>query len=456
MESMRTGEAGPPGSGRAAIGGALLRPLPLVVFVPALVVILLAAALLYRAWWPTGGDFAAATIQCPLLFCDFEVVYYPMGEAVLQTHEPVDGYFYTPTFALLLSPLGALQIGPAKAAWAAVLALSGLSLLLLPLLLFDEGRSGLGLVYATLLTTAQPLLAEFAWGQVGTMCIALVVLSFVADRRDRPGLSGLLLAMAIAVKFYAGIFGLYFLLRGNRRAVASCVAWSAVLLLAVPAAALGWTDTAAFYGEVFSRLRLDGPSNTITSQFGPRVVARWLTAFAQPGSLLELRPADGMESELSDWDGDVASLTRVVIGVVLIANLAASILFARRLGSRAVLPVFVLIACSIPLFLRPSWEHYFTFLPLCQVVVLQIWSARGRLGAAGAVAAILVLASVGLSSVFLFRALGSWQAMGFFGCLFFADLAVLLSLYTLLPGLVREATPATGRGSRPPALPGLR
>ena len=399
----------------------------------ALLGVVVAVGLVYGLAWPTSSDFASTLDRCPLLFCDFAEVYYPMGEEVRRALGPVPGYYYTPTFAVFLGVLGASPFATAVVAWGVLLAVSALAFLVLPLGLLEHGRGPLAVAYGALLVTAHPVLHELAWGQVGTATLALVLVALLADGRGRGAIAGAALALAIAVKFYAGIFGVWFLVRRRWAAAGWCALWTGILLLVLPVLALGWTEAWAFWAEVGHRLRIDGPSNTINSQFAPRVVARWLLAGAHPDGIFALAPDEGMESELHAFGPGAVLAMRGVTLLVLAASARVALLYARRLGDRAALPVFAIVACTIPFLVRTSWPHYFTFLPLCQVVVVDVW-LRGRSRQPRALGALALTAlSIGLSSVGFFALQGDWRSMGFFGWLLVADVAVLGALLLSVP-----------------------
>jgi hypothetical protein len=176
---------------------------------------------------------------------DFEV-YWNAG-ARAAAAEPLyrqeDGHFqfkYLPAFAVLASPLAAIPLPAAKAAWFATSAvlmvtLLGLSLHALPSL----RRSPVLLLVLTFLAMAKFYAHELVLGQVNLLFAVLVVLALVWMRNQRDAGAGLLLALAVVVKPYAIIFAPWLATRRRRAAFAAMAAGLVVLLL-LPAARYGW------------------------------------------------------------------------------------------------------------------------------------------------------------------------------------------------------------------------
>lgn len=88
-------------------------------------VIVLACAAYYRSSWATYSEFSRAIDpSCMTMYCDFTYFYYKQARVIRSSGEPVRKYFYTPTFALLLEPIGKLSKQRALTAWSWVQALS--------------------------------------------------------------------------------------------------------------------------------------------------------------------------------------------------------------------------------------------------------------------------------------------------------------------------------------------
>jgi hypothetical protein len=185
---------------------------------------------------------------------DFEVYWHAGARAAAA--EPLyreeDGHFqfkYLPAFALLASPLAAMPLPAAKAAWFAassvfMVTLLGLSLQALP----EVRRSPVVLVVLTFLAMAKFYAHELVLGQVNLLFATLVVLGIVWLRNNRDAGAGMLLALAVIVKPYAVIFVPWLATR-RRRAAFYAMAAGLAGLLVLPAARYGWDGNLALLGD---------------------------------------------------------------------------------------------------------------------------------------------------------------------------------------------------------------
>ena len=176
---------------------------------------------------------------------DFEV-YWTAGTRAASA-EPLyreeDGHFqfkYLPAFAVLASPLSAVPLPAAKAAWfagsaALMVTLLGLSLQALP----GVRASPILLVVLTFLAMAKFYAHELVLGQVNLLFATIVVLAVVWMRNGRDTGAGVLLALAVVVKPYAIIFAPWLATRRRRGALLAMTA-GLLLLLLLPAARYGW------------------------------------------------------------------------------------------------------------------------------------------------------------------------------------------------------------------------
>jgi len=185
---------------------------------------------------------------------DFEV-YWTAGSraaAAEPLYRDSDGHFqfkYLPAFALLATPLAAMPLPAAKAAWFAASAvlmvtLLGLSLKALPAV----RRSPILLLVLTFLAMAKFYAHELVLGQVNLLFGVLVVLALVWMRKERDAGAGALLALAVIVKPYAVIFAPWLATRRRRGALAAMAVGLAVLLL-IPAARYGWDGNLRMLGD---------------------------------------------------------------------------------------------------------------------------------------------------------------------------------------------------------------
>jgi hypothetical protein len=130
--------------------------------------------------------------------------------------------------------------------------------------------------------------------------------------------------------------------------------------------------------------------------------------------------------------GELGSFAALVVVVALALIVARS--NAPRIAERRALLGFVLVASTVPFWLRTSWSHYFVHLPIAQTLLASILVERGR------PRDLFVLGALVAPSVFLSSALGLFATEGWWyyandGALFFANALVLLAC----AGVVVEA-----------------
>lgn len=105
-------------------------------------------------------------------------------------------------------------------------------------------------------------------GQLGIILVFLILAAFFLAER-RPALAGAALALAMAIKLYPGLIGVYFLLRGPRRVLGWAAVWGA-LLLALPLAFSGPAPYVAYAAKV-----LFGDYYPYPAEFNLSLVGFW-------------------------------------------------------------------------------------------------------------------------------------------------------------------------------------
>ena len=160
----------------------------------------------------------------------------------------------------------------------------------------------------------------------------------------------------------------------------------------------------------------DGVLRDFNSQYAPAVLGRYQGGW-------DATPVDVRAM------GELGAMAALVLIGALMLVVARS--RAPRIAERRDLLAFVLVACTVPFWLRTSWSHYFVHLPFAQVLLASMLTepaarhrARGR--------ELLVLVVLVAPSVFLSNVLGLFATEGWWyyanaGSLFFANALVLLA-----------------------------
>ena len=192
-------------------------------------------------WWLIGGVVAAALIIAALAvpwgprMIDLEV--YRVGASALLTgkdiytvSEPTSGLVFTyPVFAaVVFAPFAVVSTPVAQIA---ILALSLAALWAIIHLTVQAVRSGVGATRGSALAwsvplsvvavAAHPVLETLLFGQINLILTALVLADVLP--RDRGRGRGVLVGIAAGIKLVPGIFIVYFLITGQRRAAVTAL-----------------------------------------------------------------------------------------------------------------------------------------------------------------------------------------------------------------------------------------
>lgn len=370
---------------------------------------MLLGLLALRIKWPTWRDFVIAIDHGDLCFADFVHHYYPTVAESLRHGAPAGGFFYPAGFAAMIAPLGLLSLKGAIAAWSVVLGASFGVLVFVLIRAAAPGRSWLSALASLIAVTSVPVLHDVKWGQVSLPILAAAGLAFVFYER-RPLVAAALLGVAAGIKGYPLVFVGWFLLRGDLRFVLRAAIACVVTLVVLPVLVMG-PSHALFFQRVSTGAVMgaaDGVLRDFNSQYAPAVLARyeggWDAAAADVRAMGEL--------------GSFAALAAIGALVIVAARSTAKTIAAHRemIG-------LVLLASSVPFWLRTSWSHYFVHLPVAQTLLTHMLLRDRPRNALALV--VLVGPSVFLASVLGLFATEGWWFYANAGSLFFANLLVL-------------------------------
>ena len=380
------------------------------------------AWLAYRAQWPTLDAFVAAVDHCPTLFCDFERYFYRQGQLTLDARQPIAAYLYSAPFAVALSVFQDVPIQRARVIWGVVQIALTLGVFAAPLL-FVRGRLArppLQLaLYAFAFATCTAVLHNFKWGQVSVLMVCGILFSLALADRGRPVAAGLVLAIPIAVKYYAAVALIYFVFRRDWRALAACAAGlTAAAALAI--VVLGPSETLAFQRTVNAHALAASRDAWVradaNSQFFAHVMGRWTGA---------------------------ASRGWVVAGyLIVLINVAFLWRICRTRPSEAARWAALFLLGSTPFWVDTSWPHYFIYLPALQLILVDALVIRRTRDWRWATVAACTAASIVAASTLAFLGIaGSWQPYGAHGYLFVANAAVLAAAYLLVGAALSASSP---------------
>ncbi len=387
----------------------------------------------YSRTWHDLSGFQTAIDTCDQPFCDFATFYYPMGQAILHTGLPIEGFVYSPFIAILLAVFVPLGIDAALLLWGLLQAVSIVLYVYLFRRLVPAGL-GVQLLFVALALSSFSMLHTLSWGQVSIFTtVALLTMLLLLEHHHRAAAAAAF-AFAVSFKFFPLMFLAPFVFRRDVRfllfAGAACIAF----LLVVPALFLGAGNTFRFYQALLASYRAsDWVVSNYNSQHFPHVILR-LTG-AMGFSMQAYLPA-------LYWIGYAAAA----------ANLGLLFLIQRARFPHADLWSFHLLFLSIPFVLKTSWPVDLVYMPFAQGLLAwrlltaqeveapveaagkrsQTGAWTKRITAQRAVAAILLLLSIVMSNILFFNQLGDRTGYGSTAVTFWANLLLLLASYILL------------------------
>jgi hypothetical protein len=206
------------------------------------------------------------------------------------------------------------------------------------------------------LLISQASFSAFQLGQVTPLLVPVFTAAWIADRADRPWMSGILLGMLIAAKPFLGIFGIYALLyRRSRPLVIGMVVGGVAFW------ALGFFvgGISAYRSWLFALTRVTWPAHLANGSL-LAVVARELTA---PPNLIPVTPL----AVRPEWVTPIWMLILVVVATGALWSL-------HRLTNRD--RAWLLVGCCGLLFSPLGWVYY---APLLSGPALARWQTGSQL-----------------------------------------------------------------------------
>jgi hypothetical protein len=410
-------------------------------FILGVVLIALILFAYYTYTWRNGFNFRTAIDTCSKPFCDFATYYYPMGDSIFQTREPVEGFVYSPFIALVFALFTPLGLGSSLLLWGILQGVFILLYLNLFRRLVPTGQR-IQLLFVSLALSTFPLLHNLAWGQVGVITTVSILGALFFCERDQRALAAVLLAFGISFKFFPIIFLLPFVLRRDFRFLLYFFAACGMFLFVIPASLLGMDGVTRFYAALFDSYRhFDWVLSSYNSQHFPHVMLRLVKAAGLDHELLRLAGAAGYNVSaylliLGGISYSIATLNAVLVFLIQRSRLPNANLWS-----------FHILFLSIPFILPTSWPVDLVYLPFGQALLAwkilegdKTLSWRHPLPERK-VASLLILTSIAISNIVFFNFIGDSILYGSFGFIFWADLLLLLVSYMkLLPSALRRFT----------------
>ncbi|MDY6997047.1 MAG: glycosyltransferase 87 family protein [Actinomycetota bacterium] len=270
----------------------------------------------------------------------------------------------------------------------------------------------------------EPIDANFDFGQINVVLMALVIADCVPRRTPWP--RGLLLGLAIALKLTPAVFLLYFLLRRDLRAL--LVTAGSAMVATLAGFALAWRDSWDYWTHTVTNTDRIGAATLNTNQNIAGALARL-----------------GLDADL-----------RFVVWTALCFAVLALTVWAARRALRAGQPVLALICVAMfGLAVSPvSWSHHWVW-ALPAVVVTAVLATRLRHAGLAVVSAaglaLMVFSPISLLPEHQETAASLWRQLAGSSYLWWA-LAVIAVAGTV-PARTDGTPDPDGSGDSPAAAP---
>lgn len=382
------------------------------------IVMLLFILAYYWFAWRTFSNFVAAIDRSPQFMYDFISHYYPMGKQILQNPLPVEGYFYTSFFALLIEPISKQTISIAIFVWGTIQVLCLIVLFVFSIRSIPNLQKIGTVLYIGLCVTSFPILHNMKWGQVSLLITMCIISAFFAAKQNKKVLAGILLGFVTAIKLYPLYFIVYFILR---RDIRTCISFGLSTLsfyFIIPSMILGFDNWLTFEKTANEAIINSGwVSHDVNSQYIVHVGLRWFNFIFNRSA------------------GEITSGYLITIGYILALSCIVCVWLLQKTTlsekhSLSLVSLFLLI----PFVIKTSWPHYFVYLPFCQTVILWYFASLHYVQAKipTKVLCILPILSMLLSSIFMFNLFPNWSLYNAYGLLFLSNLLLLIAIYIII------------------------
>jgi hypothetical protein len=338
-------------------------------------------------------------------YADFQQFYFPAAMLVFKNPQPVGGYFYTPTFALML--YGLISPAPANALliWKVFQYFWLILLLFLPALYLGKksGQKIYSYIYLASLALSMPVYHNLNWGQISIMLMFCSVFALILYDGKKIKSAAFFLALAACVKYYPAFILVVFLFKKEWKLILWFLIFSFLLGFVLPGSFLGFTQTLEFYRQSMLEMSyaLDWVAQDINSQFFAHVAIRMFGFSIGAKGIL------------------------TVLGLMLVFAFLA-IFYKDIKAHEQRKPIIYALGCFLlfPFLINTSWPHYFVALPFCAVYLMTEIKERNNL-----VLPVIALFMQSMIFLFIFESYKSYSAAGF---LFWANLMLLISLAQIL------------------------
>jgi hypothetical protein len=277
-------------------------------------------------------------------------------------------WIYLPAYIWIFHPLAGLEFHVAAHVWLAVNI--ALALLCVGLLWSarpwrgDPRLSGWRFAWIAFMGLAfQPVLDNMWHGNISALIFVCFCLSYWLLRRDRPFLAGLALGLIVPLKFYPGLFVLYFAWRRNWLFVAG-TAISSVVIFVLSLFTVGWAGNLAYFQMIWAELQSGG----IPAFNNQSIDGFLLHAFTQ--------------GDVNGWLNMSVPVSLTIARLALVLVLIAAVAWALRrrpegtADATSAQDLDLALVISVMLLASPiTWYHYYIWLLFPLIVMFDVFAS---------------------------------------------------------------------------------
>ena len=311
--------------------------------------------------------------HCHEIGCDFIYHYYPMGKTIFtKPLKPISGFFYPPTFAMMILPICQLDIRSAVFVWEAIHIIS-LIIFMPTILLYLQDYMSLKAIFLSALIVLGnfAIMHDFKWGQVGLYVTLLILMGLFLTNNNRTFGGALLLAIAASIKLYPLVVIIYLILAGKTKATVMVLLLSFILMVVVPIAFLGYTYTIDFYCQI-PPLKAVFNLKEVASLGGQSLkpaLYRYFVSKAHIG-IPTYTQIDKMPLLFYIPQGVLSMFSNIILVVSTLITFCLVSLKERKGEQACTSGIKIsLFLCWVGLIINTGWQHYFIFLTLVNAII---------------------------------------------------------------------------------------
>lgn len=331
-------------------------------------------------------------------------------------------YMYPPTFALILAPI--TYLGPIGFVIVFTLATAiawALSFRLAMSLATGQSTSpSRWYEWLVLISTGPYVYDLFLLGQINLVLLLLVLYAARCLQRNRPGVAGICLGLAIAIKVFPMPILVYWAVRKEYRAIASAIVSCVVLVFVLPGMIRGFERTQNEIAQWQRAMLGDSSGQSMSARSSVGFSRRNQSLFAVTHRLTrELETGDGVHVNvlnMTPQQSQIVALALIIaLGLVLLISTRCRFAPTAETAATETAMVLILTVLCSPL----GWTYFYCWLLPAWAVAFHASRDQPRYRIPLGIAACLLIAAISEQVDPTLQAIGvtAWGSVVLYGTL---------------------------------------